>query len=77
MPVAIDIDEAEVGIVPLEVGRRRQWREAVPISVFGALEKAGHRPLENDAVELAVAGEVEELGPGGFGFGKAGKAGDL
>ena len=62
MAVAVEVDEAEVRVVPVDVGELPEGRKGASLAVGGALVEAGDRARpEVDQVELAVAGEVQEL----------------
>ena len=59
--VAGQVHEAQVGVLPVDGGQGLEGPELGPARVLGALEEARHRGVEGDQVELAVAGEIEQL----------------
>ncbi len=61
--VAGEVDELEIGIVPIQDGQRGERREGLPVLVHGALIEAGCGTLELDHVELTVASEIKKLWP--------------
>ena len=63
MAVAVKVDEAQVGIIPIDIGQGFERSEVLPIFVGGALEKAGSRPGEGHQVELSIACQVEQFLP--------------
>ena len=75
--VAVEVDEAKIGIVPVHIGDRGQRQEILPVLVFGPLVEAGIGPLQHDAILLPVAGEIEELVTGGPRLSEARQLGDL
>src|SRR4051794_5480126 len=61
VPVAGEIGEAEVGIAPVDPGQRLEWGEGFPVFINGPLVESRRRAGELRQVELAIAGEIEEL----------------
>src|SRR5215469_7692287 len=61
MPVAVYIDESKVRIVPVDVRRRGERSEALPILFFRSLIEARGRALKDHTIELPVARKVQKL----------------
>ena len=62
MAVAGQIDEAQVRVVASRrSGSESNGAERAPVAVGGPLVEAGRRAVEVDEIELAVAGQVEQL----------------
>ena len=62
--VAVEVDEAAVGVVGAVRGQAPEGAEARPAAVRGAGLVAGPARAHHDHVEVAVAVEVRELGAG-------------
>ena len=61
--VPVEVDHAQVGVVPGDVGVGPERAERLPAALVGPLVEAGHRAAELDQVQVAVAGQVEQLLP--------------
>ena len=59
--IAVDIDQAQVGIVPVDVGNRRQRHERIPVSGFGALIKPWRGTIQHHAIQVSIAAQIHEL----------------
>ena len=59
--VARQVDEFQVGVVEREIGQRSERLERRPAKVCGALEVAGCAAAELHHIQLAIAGQVEQL----------------
>ena len=63
-PSPVEIDEAQVRIVPVEVGQRRERSEGLPVARRACVRRSpAVGPAKLDQVELAIARQVEELLP--------------
>ena len=60
-PVAVQVDEPQVGVVPRRVRQLGEGAERLPARVLGALVEPRGGPGERHQVELPVAGEVQQL----------------
>ena len=65
VPVAGEVDEPQLGIVPVHVRKRREGFKAAPPLGRGAREEAAQWRGELHQVKASVAAEVEELLPAG------------
>ena len=61
--VAGQIDEAQVGILPIDVRQTDEGAKSIPTGIIGASEEPWSRCLEIDQIELAIAREVQQLLP--------------
>ena len=60
VPVAVEVDEAQVGVVPADRRELLERAERLPVAVVGALVEARARAVVAHEVEPAVAVEVDE-----------------
>ena len=77
MAIAVEIDEAQIGIVPVHIRDGGQGQETLPVLVVGALVEAGIGPFQHHAILLPVAGEIEKLMTGRSRLREARQLGDL
>ena len=61
--VAGQIDEAQVGALPVEVWQTDEGAKSVPGGIVGAGEEPWSRRLKVDQIEVAIAREVQQLLP--------------
>jgi len=61
--VAGQINEAQVGVLPVDVRQADEAAESIPASIFSAREESRRGRIEIDEIEVAVTGEIEELLP--------------
>src|SRR5262249_26168052 len=61
--VAVQVDEAKIGLVPAEIRQLAECAEGLPALVLGPLVEARRWTAERHPLELAVAREVKELCP--------------
>ena len=59
--VAGEVDEPEIRIVPVDVGKGGEVSELFPVALRRPLVEAGHRAMEINQVQAPVARQVEEL----------------
>ena len=63
MPITGEIEELEIGIVPVEVGQGSERGKLFPVLIVSALIKARHRTAQIDQIELTVASQIHKLLP--------------
>src|SRR5205085_8065886 len=61
LAVAGEIDEFQVGVIPVQYGQRGERLQRAPGSIFGSLEEAWGPGVELDQIELPIAGKIEQL----------------
>ena len=61
--VAGQIDEAQIGVLPVEVRQTDECAKSVPAGIVGAGEEPWSRRLKVDQIEVAIAREVQQLLP--------------
>ena len=61
MPVAVEVDELQVGVTHVAIETRHEGAEGLPSFGLVVLEQPGHRPVEHHDVGLPVAGQIHEL----------------
>ncbi len=63
MTVTGQVDEAQVGVLPVDVRQTAEGAKAIPAGILSARKESWRRRCEFDQIEIAVAREVEELLP--------------
>ncbi len=62
MPVAVEIDQPQIGVAPGDVGGKGEGREVRPLTVVTLVE-TGYGFAQQDQVFLAIAGQIHNLLP--------------